>query len=316
MARSRSSCDRAAASLGAAASRRRHSSIASSRWPVFSRATISRRREFNRLPSIASAACGSDRRRIVPGLPGQGRQVGDRSSVVRLEFGGPFEFPLSLGVLPPRQKDRAQVEVRQVKAFVECQRSLVFGGRLVQSLLRLQGDAQIVMGPPRVGFDLDGLTQVRERLIELMLLRQLVAQEIMGHKVVVSHREHVSVKRNAVAPIADLKPGNGRRDGHRQGRQRGHEVPACESSRHERGDQPRDRDVYPQQGQIGVAVGHLLPAHLHQADHRNQRAQIPKPPQEEVGSPSPVDDREHRHGGQDRERQPGNGQTEVRRGCG
>ena len=45
---------------------------------------------------------------------------------------------------------------------------------------------------------------------------------------------------------------------------------------------PRRSQVKADLGQIGVAIGHGLPAHLHQPDHRHQHAQVPEPADRQV----------------------------------
>ena len=61
---------------------------------------------------------------------------------------------------------------------------------------------------------------------------------------------------------------------------------------------PGDDDENADQRNIGIAVGHRLYAHLHQADHRHQRAQIPAPADEEEGPDFGKADRGHADRGQ------------------
>ena len=73
--------------------------------------------------------------------------------------------------------------------------------------------------------------------------------------------------------------------------------------------QPADHEEQSDERQIGVAIGHRLHAHLHEADHGHQGSQEPQPPDQQVAMASAERDR---HG---RNRQPAEAVTSLPATC-
>ena len=117
---------------------------------------------------------------------------------------------------------------------------------------------------------------------------------VVGKPVVVRDGQRAAEERLAIGPVRQLGPrGRDHRSHDYQGRQARHppHPPPCRQILRAR----RGHDEHADQRQVGVPISHRLRPHLHQADHRNERPQVPEPSRRQVRPAASQQDDRGRH---------------------
>ena len=121
--------------------------------------------------------------------------------------------------------------------------------------------------------DPQGLEVLRPRLGGVSGAGEGLAEVGAGDEVVGRHGHRVAEKRHGVVPVSYIMI---RREGAAdQGRRGGGREQTAPALRHRRAQCPEQRELQAQPGQVEVAVGQRLRAHLHDARHRQEQAEEP-----------------------------------------
>ena len=133
------------------------------------------------------------------------------------------------------------------------------------------------MGLRPVGRQACRRMEMRGGFADALLSQQLVPQRLVGAVVVLGDRERACEQGFGVAPGSYLSPcDRGEGQQHRAGR-RGYDSAGDPPARGERWHTPRNGQREADQGQVHVAICSRLHPHLHQADDRNEHAEVPQP---------------------------------------
>ena len=153
--------------------------------------------------------------------------------------------------------------------------------------LAQQRHSQIVQCRGERGIDVQGRHSLQGSLIGVARFLQSTGEVGMGKRIVGRHLDRMPPERHVILPVAHLQPAGQEatgKQGDRQGGSHGpgHAPPCSQVPR-----APNTGQEETDQRDVRITIGHGLHADLHQANHRHERPQVPKPTDRQVGSRPP-----------------------------
>src|SRR5207244_1048773 len=191
-------------------------------------------------------------------------------------------------------KENAEIAVQQSRVGEDLERcfELTKSARVIA--VYIQQDAQIDLRFLHRRIDRDSLPVQFNRFRQPALLAPEVCEVHEGDVIVACDRQRMLEQAAAVPPIANLRL-TGERTGNSCQNGRGIENLSCayQSTR-----APNEHDENADRRQISIAIRHGLETDLHDANYRNQHAQIPKPAGKQIGTPLTNQEHGQTHAGQ------------------
>ena len=208
-----------------------------------------------------------------------------------------FDAVAERGIIGRGQQPR-QIVQENGRVGITTQRKPVLVHGLADSSLLIKRHRNPVVTFGKVGLNPQQLVQLRDALIHFPGFQQRVTHAEIGRSVACGHRECVPPDGFAGPPVTQLQAGNhkarGQRDRGRNRQPRSRVTPPPGQAF----PGPNDHDKQPDERNVRITIRQRLHPHLHQADHRDQRAQEPQPPDgQDRTAPRPPQHRE-RDGGQ------------------
>ena len=238
---------------------------------------------------LGLAQAGQDGAQVVVGVGRVGLQP---------EGGRVLEGGLGQIALGRQRVGQVVMDIGIIKSV--AQGCLIILDCLRQIALPRKGESHEIKHVRGIRDDFQGRLVVGHGLLRSALSVQGHAQKRVGYRIIGRRRDGMAEKGDGVFPIAELDGSERHAGGQCQCACRAQNQAPARPALRQISDAPGQHDENSDRGQVGVAVGHGLRAHLHQPDHRDERAQEPEPAHHQVRTPPGLHDNRKRDGREQR----------------